>query len=188
MPTVVYVELVPGMQHFSCERMRATLSVHACADNWRRGREGNLSRLPCKGCEIGAVHAGEAGASQSPLLGTRICARCHRGAARLIRGHLCVSCYNREREVRLGRNAKGTPPVKWHALARRSISYRRSDGTVAEHTLDRAADMEELIVATLRDERKAVQFGWRAPEHVRQLLAGLGADVEQEPTFQEATA
>lgn len=179
MPTVVYLELVPGMQHFSCERMHATLSVKACADNWRRGHyEGDLSRLPCKGCEIGAMHAGEAGASRSPLLGTRICGRCHRTGMRLIGKHLCVSCYNREREVRVGKNAKGSPPVKWRALTRRTIAYQLSDGTVAERTIDRAADTDELIVAVLRDERKAVRFGWRAPEHVRQLLDGLDAGLE----------
>ncbi len=181
MPTVVYVEIVPGMKHFTCERMRATLSVQACADNWRRGHyEGDLSRQPCKGCEIGAMHAGEAGASQSPLLNTRICGRCHRTGMRLIHKHLCVSCYNRQREVLVGKNAKGSSPVKWQALARRTITYQLSDGTVAERTLDRTTDMEELIVGVLRDERKAVRFGWKAPEHVRQLLDGLDGDLESD--------
>ena len=184
MPTVVYVELVPGMQHFSCERMRATLSVQACADNWRRGHyDGDLSRQLCKGCEIGAMHAGEAGASRSPLLSTRICGRCHSTGMRLIHKHLCVSCYNRDREVRLGRNAKGSPPVKWHALARRTITYQLSDGTVAERTLDRTADMEELIVAVLRDERKAVRFGFRGKGP-----SSHSSGIEQEPSLQDAAA
>lgn len=117
-----YIELVPGMQHFECSRMRATLSVPACAGNWRRGHhEGDLAR---QGCKVGALHAGEAGASQSPLLGVKICGRCHRGATRLIGRHLCPSCWNREREVRVGKNGKGAPPVKWQTLARRTIAYR----------------------------------------------------------------
>jgi hypothetical protein len=42
----------------------------------------------------------------------RICARCLLESDRMIHGYLCVSCYNREREYRIGRNAKGKPPVK----------------------------------------------------------------------------
>ncbi len=61
----------------------------------------------------------------------------------------------------MGKNGKGSPPVKWQTLARRTIAYRRSDGTMAERSIDRAADTDELVVAVLRDERKAVQFGWR---------------------------
>ncbi|TAN25870.1 MAG: hypothetical protein EPN31_14440 [Castellaniella sp.] len=99
---------------------------------------------------------------------------------RLIHKHLCVSCYNRQREVLVGKNAKGSSPVKWQALARRTITYQLSDGTVAERTLDRTTDMEELIVGVLRDERKAVRFGWKAPEHVRQLLDGLDGDLESD--------
>lgn len=56
-------------------------------------------------------------------------------------------------------------------------------GSMAERTLDLTADTEELIVAVLRDERKAARLGFR----------GKGpripvADVEQEPLRQEATA
>ncbi|WP_130584379.1 hypothetical protein [Bradyrhizobium sp. Leo170] len=61
----------------------------------------------------------------------------------------------------MGKNAKGAPPVKWQILGRRTIAYQLSDGTVAERTIDRAADTDELVVAVLRDERKAVRFGFR---------------------------
>lgn len=37
---------------------------------------------------------------------------------RLIHGALCLSCYNREREVVVGRNAKGVPPKKAAAILR----------------------------------------------------------------------
>jgi hypothetical protein len=39
-----------------------------------------------------------------------ICPRCRRGGSRMIGGRLCVSCWNREREVKIGRNAKNTRP------------------------------------------------------------------------------
>jgi hypothetical protein len=54
------------------------------------------------------------------------CIRCERtsvtnkrlvGRMRLVRrSTICVSCYNREREVLRGANAKGASPVKWAAL------------------------------------------------------------------------
>jgi hypothetical protein len=39
------------------------------------------------------------------------------GRFRLVRGNtLCVSCFNREREVLHGKNSKGGRPVKWNGL------------------------------------------------------------------------
>lgn len=161
-PSYIEYEFLPGVKHFACERLRATLSVPACAGNWRRGHyDGDQARQRCKGCAIGAMHAGEEGASQSPLLGTPICGRCHRTSTRLIHRHLCPSCYNRQREVLVGKNGKGTPPVKWQILAWRTVSYQRLDGTVVDRTIDRAADTDELVVAVLRDEKHAVRFGFR---------------------------
>lgn len=161
-PIYFEIEITPDVKYFNCEGMRATLAVTACAGNWRRGHhEGDLARQRCKGCEIGALHAGEAGANRSPFLGTRICARCHRSESRLIHKHLCVSCYNREREVLLGRNAKGNKPSKLKALDARSVVYRGSDGIVQMRTIDRTLNTAEVVVAILRDQRKAVRFGFR---------------------------
>ncbi|WP_175108354.1 hypothetical protein [Pararobbsia alpina] len=99
----------------------------------------------------------------------KICARCHLTASRLIAKHLCISCYNRQREQVIGANAKGTKPVKLPPLHRRSISYM-AGGKLKTETIDRSLDTTELIVAVLRDERYAVQFGWQAPAGVRALL------------------
>lgn len=61
---------------------------------------GRTSTLPC-------VRCGQTAASKKRLI----------GRMRLVRGHtLCVSCYNREREVLHGANAKGGRPVKWGYL------------------------------------------------------------------------
>ncbi|WP_454764434.1 hypothetical protein [Cupriavidus campinensis] len=161
---VVYFELaeLPGRRYFACGPLLATLDADACAGNWRRANnDRDISRLKCRGCQIGAEHAGESGVNNSPFRGKLICGRCHRGASRLIHGHLCVSCYNRQREWLIGKNAKGSPPIKLARLDSRSVTYQRADGTVHIRAIDRTVDMEEVLVAVLRDEQQAVRFGWR---------------------------
>ncbi len=164
------VEGVAGKAFFRCEKMRATLSTSACADMWRKENDLNDgSRASCRLCPIGAVHAGEVAASMSPLKGTLTCARCHRGATRLIGKMVCVSCYNRAREVELGCNSKGTKPVKLGRLDPRRIRYL-SGGELRSIRVTASLDMDELIVATLRDSRQRVTFGLaiQAPLAIRQ--------------------
>jgi hypothetical protein len=62
-----------------------------------------------------------------------------------------VSCYNREREVVKGANAKGSPPIKHPPLDPRTVFYRAGD-TCQSKTVARSMSTEELIVAVLRDE------------------------------------
>jgi hypothetical protein len=95
----------------------------------------------------------------------------------MIGKHVCVSCANRYYEYIKGRNAKGTKPVKHPEMHKRSISYH-CDGEVRTKTLDMSIDAEELIVTVLRDERKEVQFQFRAAESVRQLVEGMDRGID----------
>ncbi|KFG67127.1 hypothetical protein JH26_23815 [Microvirga sp. BSC39] len=88
----------------------------------------------------------------------KICGRCHRSATRLIRKHLCFSCFNREREVIKGRNAKGTKPLKLTALDARSVTFQRVDRTVHTRSIDRTLGTTEVIKAVLHGEKQHVQF------------------------------
>jgi hypothetical protein len=158
-------ELLPGIRHFACDRLRATLSVSSCGARWEKanGTDVDADRFhTCRRCPIGASHAGRVDHNPSPFRGMMICGRCHRGAPRLIGKHLCVSCFNRARELRLGRNAKGTAPRKLARLDQRSITYRAA-GVVKTRVLDESVDVTELVVAVLRDEKHAPLFGSRAP-------------------------
>ena len=114
--------------------------------------------MGCRGCQIGAMHAGVAEATLSPLYASQICARCNSGGLRLIGGHLCVSCYNREREWILGRNARGRAPVAHPKLHRLSVCYR-TGGRVKVLEKPYCAGVDELVIAALRDEPKQVTFG-----------------------------
>jgi len=105
-------------QFFECAKLRGSVATDWCARQWYEvnqhpeGRR-HLRWVSCSGCELGAKHAGVRHEQlPSALSEMRICARCTLESNRIIRGYLCVSCYNREREYRIGRNAKGTRPIK----------------------------------------------------------------------------
>lgn len=167
---VEYIHLVPGKLHFACSRQRATLSTDACATMWRQANHENLeSHIGCRGCPIGAEHAGELLANMSALHGTPTCARCHRGSTRLIHDMHCVSCYNREREVLRGRNAKGTAPSRLPPLQPRRLWFMAGSLPVVI-TSARTVDAAELIVAALRDSQDRVRFAFKATRPHRAQL------------------
>ena len=150
---------MPGERFFRCEPLKATLGVKSCAGMWKQANHGQSERLyQCKRCPVGAEHAGDKSASTSTLKGSMTCSRCHRGAIRLIEKWLCVSCWNRQREAVIGRNAKGQPPTKMRPLAPRCITMATAAGTVQRLSRAMTTCTEELVVAALRDNREAVSF------------------------------
>jgi hypothetical protein len=151
---------------FRCDKMRATLTVFRCSAMWKEANASTRKPDPCdrlhhcKRCEVGAEHAGEKLIACSSLFGARICSRCHRPSARLIHGEHCPSCYNREREVLIGRNGKGTKPVKHAALEPRRLVVA-CDGRVTEKLFQHTVDAAETIVSVLRHVQGVVLFGFR---------------------------
>lgn len=105
-----------------CPPMRSRMMERSCVRMWTSARDvaprPEESRHACLTCPLGAQRAGvnvaEAVAAASAAAVEqafgRVCPRCTRPAARLIHGRWCIDCYNRDREARIGRNAKGTPP------------------------------------------------------------------------------
>lgn len=173
MPAYFEIPEMPGRRFFRCEPLRASMSVSSCGARWEKANSTDVDAdrfHTCRRCSIGAGHAGRVGHNPSPFRGMTICGRCHRGATRLIGKHLCVSCFNRARELRLGKNGKGTAPVRLAKLDRRSISYRAA-GVLKTRLFEESVDTTELVVAVLRDEEHAPQFGWRAPASMGWLLS-----------------
>lgn len=150
--------MVPGQQHFECSRLCGSVSTEWCAQQWRE-----VSALPantwhprwvsCGKCEIGAIHAGVAPDKRPPVISEmRVCLRCLRDERRIIHGCLCVSCYNRQREYRAGRNAKGNRPVKHPVLSDvRLATVRLADGSRSEVTVGGCASLLEAVLRALRD-------------------------------------
>ena len=166
---------LPGKRFFRCDKMRATLTVNACAKNWRMAdKSPDGTPMSCRLCAMGAMHAGELDASVSRLKGSQICSRCHRTSLRIIANNLCVSCYNRSAEKRRGYNAKGKPPVKLAALEQRRMRYMA--GVEIKTVIVReTTGVDELIVAALRDNRQQVTFAWdsTAPIDVRKVMPSV---------------
>jgi len=171
-PAIAYRHLaeLPAAEFFDCQRLHASLSTSACAQMWRSTNQGRSERFSaCRACFVGASHAGIENATHSPIAGALVCARCGRGATRLIHQHTCVSCFNREREIIRGRNARGVMPTKLPPLEPRSIHFL-TDGAVRRVRLERTVSTSELLLATLRDAVHTVVFGWHGSQHgLRQL-------------------
>jgi len=156
----------PG-QFFRCDKLSATLKTETCALKWResqrsQGHHGGEQRSHgCMRCHIGAMHAGETQASTSAIMGRPLCSRCHRSATRLVAKAICVSCYNRQREWVIGRNAKGTKPVKQKPLYHIRLPHLSGD----KLTVARAEYVEstaEMIIRILKSSRQQVTFGFAA--------------------------
>lgn len=159
--TPEYFEIpeLPGKRMFNCDRRRAMLQVERCSAMWEAAQVKDASEryLLCRGCQLGAKHAGVTEATLSPLFASTICGRCHGTGARLICSHLCVSCYNRELEYVKGRTRRGRAPQNHPTLHRVSVRYA-AGGKVKVRTMGRATGTSELVVAVLRDEPKQATF------------------------------
>lgn len=153
--------LLPGKPMFLCGRFAASLLVSRCASMWT---EANGSGAPperierCRGCEVGAGHAGAVDPSYHRLRASGACARCHRSDLRLIGMNVCVSCQNREYEWVKGRNAKGKFPVTHPEMWRRRVTALVG-GVVKVVTREKTTATLELVVEMLRDSPDRVVFG-----------------------------
>jgi hypothetical protein len=143
---------------FDCRPYRAKLLTTACAKRWRQAQKAKGYAAEavecCRGCSIGAAHAGEAVVRYSTLYDSTICPRCGRGSARrLVGGRRCIGCYNREREFVRGRNGKGSKPVHAIPLHRRTVRYAVEGGDVQGLTIPHSRDLVELMLTVLRTTR-----------------------------------
>lgn len=169
----------PG-RYFECKPFRATLSTDRCASMWKAKRE------QCLYCPIGAAHAGAPGRMKT--VGKCTCSRCHTESSRLMSSGICVSCYNRQREVAAGRNGKGVPPrpqeTFWNTnddivLTKTVVVHRLSFGVIASSRRSarlaqaNAADTIEAMINVLRKDHGAA-FMRRMPTATRQLSLFCG--------------
>jgi hypothetical protein len=153
-------------QYFACKRY-GTMSVAACARNYEAAPQAvKTGRLDgCIACPLGAQHAGKPScAMTAPPQASRrrVCVRCRRsgresdsrllGRMRLVRGHtICVSCYNREREVLHGHNAKGGMPRKWAGLHRPRVASVCDARTVVKRLDSPVVDRVEAALTLMRE-------------------------------------
>lgn len=159
-----------GLRFFRCEPHAATLSTKGCADRWEaaqrlKARHESAERrealAACRRCPLGAVHAGRDFVHVSPFYGTDQCPRCDRGTTRMIGGRVCVGCYNREREVIAGKNARGNRPERLRPVHHVGLNVLVNGQLRRERRL--VVDGVEAVKQTLRSTRGRVAFAFRAP-------------------------
>ena len=156
----------PTMQ---CERRELTLTHRGCGRLWEAAQAKHAAKklqpwegiVTCRTCPVGARNAGrqaEAVFVPAAILAA-YCPRCSRPASRLINERLCVSCYNRDREALVGRDAKGNRP----ALCDRVHDARFvviGDGRDREVSVCRVLDAAEAMRRVARDAKAPILFGW----------------------------
>ena len=176
---VIYEErdAAPGLKFFSCAPMRASMSMKGCASRWKQAQTayGTAAEdlAACRGCAIGAAHAGYAPVRYSAWYASGICGRCGRGGMRIIGERRCVSCYNREREVRLRTNGRGNLPVELLRTPPHTMSVLvEVDGSVRRLIDPESSGMTETIVQVLRTTKGEIAFGFAAAPGARDPLSG----------------
>lgn len=196
------VEGFPG-RYFTCTRY-GSLSEAACARNFHEApeavRRGRLEA--CIACAIGRHHAGQGDvpASTKGNPAPNVCVRCRRsgrsasarsiGRMRLVRTRtLCVSCYNREREVRIGANAKGAPPRKWAGLFHARIGLVRVGRVHPITSTTLVLDRSETMLTLLRlarneqtDRNEPLAFCWLAAPTTHLLSVNINSTTSQTST------
>jgi hypothetical protein len=152
---------MPAM--FDCAKRRMRLTVSGCAKLWTSANDPESrpakfeGRFACLACPIGAANAGQYISPTAAVVEALrcTCARCLRPSDRIIKARLCISCYNRERELLIGRNAKGRPPrLKLSRL--RVVVVEAGVPRTVEQT---ALSLLEIILATARTATGSISFG-----------------------------
>ena len=175
--TYVTLDGIPG-KYFTCPSY-GLMSVGSCARNFTDApgavRSGRLQK--CIGCEHGRAHAGAPKIEEAPkalqsLQYRPVCCRCRRdgttqgtrliGKLRLVRAHsICVSCFNREKEVIAGRNSKGAKPKKWGGLFYTRAAYVADGKAIVVDMTDPVIDRIEVALTMIRRGHKSVV--WARP-------------------------
>ncbi|HED33724.1 MAG TPA: hypothetical protein ENJ08_05825 [Gammaproteobacteria bacterium] len=150
---------------FTCPNHAGNLKISeaSCASMWQRARSlRNESYNPieaCCGCAIGARCAGCDEDAQERKMGLidHICTRCHRPATRFVYGRICISCYNRGREVMIGKNARGAVPKYLPAMISVHVAYQ-DDGVLRQVDVEQVADETEARLSLVRKSSHVLAF------------------------------
>ena len=115
-PGVEYFEIQAGgqaLRAFRCDVYKCDLSPASCAQRFLAAQHisdgvgPGLPSFDCKHCPVGRCHAG---VQSLKLKRKSACVRCQQWSSKLVRGLLCVSCYNRQQEALKGADRRGHPP------------------------------------------------------------------------------
>jgi hypothetical protein len=152
--------MCPQDELFTCPRHAGGLRLmpKSCGAMWLRAAKHCADRSdplhPCVGCAIGANHAGQP-PERSQSSCDVVCPRCMRSATKIVKG-VCVSCYNREREVRIGRDRRGHVPISARLPVPMTIMLVTASGFVSFER--HAVSLLEVMVFAAQRHRDPVAF------------------------------
>jgi hypothetical protein len=153
----------------TCDRRPLRLTEAACARFWLSSNPVSPpvweGRVACHGCPAGAARAG---GTVDPFQAIRerlhpVCPRCRKAASRIINDRLCVSCYNRDAEVRRGYNRKGQPPVRTIARLTHARIVVVENGLASALADEKTFGPLELVLRSARRATAPLAFGWAPP-------------------------
>jgi hypothetical protein len=198
-----YPDLMPGKLFFHCERLSAHLTHESCHQNWALAHgkiteETPMRLMKCRGCPVGRqLHSDtDSSGTWQDFRAKSECVRCGRRQLRIISGAACVSCWNREREGRIGKDARGKLPKTRMVLHPHRIglvgvdgklTWRRFDAWHEGEAISRA--IRQIDGATFHDQqpgktvwnKRVRRFQYRCNKHpgefgtLRELVADDGA-------------
>lgn len=165
----------------TCDRVGMRLTKAGCSKLFLSAQENRPAphegRFHCLTCQVGAANAGVALAPTAEGVEAirTLCPRCQERTDRLIKGRLCVSCYNRQREVLIGKNRKGGVPRLTRILHKRPILVVDNTGPRTVET-DLVVSSAEAVFAMSHSAPGSVAFGWapggpRSPQSFMQIGA-----------------
>jgi hypothetical protein len=165
---VIYstIDQAPGMRFFRCEPYKvAVISTQSCAARWTKAQDarGDLGSAlaACSACATGAAHAGHGRVRYSRHHKSGVCSRCGEGGRRIVGGRACVSCYNRAREMRAGRNARGNLPVELLQRPLHRVEVLVEVDGLARRLVDReTSGLTETVVQFLRTHTGEIAFAF----------------------------
>ena len=143
------------LELFECKARQARLTKRGCQGQWEKAQadkpEPWQSLWHCRSCPVGAQHAGVVQPVHQDEALAKLCPRCGRLTERMIKGRLCISCYNREREVVRGKNCKGNAPVRVAEAIRSIIAIFTVNGVEDIREFDGVTSVNEILVLLLRE-------------------------------------
>lgn len=148
-----------------CDRMAMRLSVAGCARLHVKARQEPPPawdrKSACQFCPVGAANAGAPIEPMAEAVQSleRLCVRCEKPSARRIGGMFCPSCYNRDREARVGRNRWGHPPREVQASIHTATVVVATGDRVQIATLSRVAGRTEAMARLARGSKQPMYFG-----------------------------
>jgi len=191
---VAYTEspFAPGLKLFACAPYKATMTTSACALRWEKAQdvrgEDAYRFAHCRRCPIGSEHAGRGVVRYSQHHKTDLCLRCGSGGRRIISNRVCVSCKNREYELRKLKNGRGNLPVELLANPLRAVELIVDVDGEARRIRDRfSSGITETVLMFLKTHTGEISFG-RAPGAVQPWEPGEAPSVIEASDREEPPA